>query len=587
MEHSVALQTVSLAVFLGILAQIISHKLKLPSLILLMLFGIVAGPNILHLLHTDKFTEITTQAISIGVAVILFEGGMTLNLKDLKLAPRATFNIITFGPFITLIAIGSSLHNILSLNWQISFLIGSILVISAPNIVASLLEGSQINKKLKEILTWESIIVESVGGVLMVVVLQFILSEADSFTSTAGHFLLRLAVGIGIGYITGRILLFLIPRKIIRHEHLNLAILGILLLFFWLSNHIASEAGLLTAVVAGIMVGQLRHPALEEIKAFKVQLSTLIVSVIFILISAQLDLAGFTKYGWSMALAILSVLIFARPLMIFLTTVKTGLSLREKLFLVWAAPRGVIAAATASLFTAILLEHHFPQAESVATIVFLVIITTVIMQGFTAGPIANLLKVNSPPRNGFLLVGINPFSISIAKLFQKENIPVKLIANKKKYISEAKESGLDVSSGNIMYEDELVAIGLERIGTMLALTDNDETNTLVCRVGRKLFGLDNAFQVVNTYFSDITDDVLLNFGGLLAFDMKMSVATINERLLSGRLKVEKLILKQENKGFKLPENFLSALFYLENEKATVAQEDDKIKTPTIIALTLS
>ncbi len=490
-----------LAVFLGILSQFLFRKCKIPTIIFLLFFGILAGPEILNLLHTDKMTETTTALISVGVAVILFEGGMSLNIYDLKLAPKATFNIFIIGPFITMFVVGACLHYFLFLNWNISLLTGSILVVTGPAVVGSLLSLTQIDKRLKDILTWESIIVEAVGGgVLMIVVLHFILSESESHFDTILHFLKRLAIGIVSGYLTGKLLKYLIPRKIVSHDILNLAILGIVLLAFWIANHFASESGLLTAVVAGFMVGQLKHPAQEEIRGFKEQLTTLIISVIFILLASRLDISDFTNHGWSIVLAVIIVLFIARPLMIFTTTMRAGLNIREKLFLIWISPRGVIAAATASLFSIILTEHHFPQAEILETIVFLIIFTTVVLQGLSIGPVARVLKVISPPRDGFLLVGIHTFSIAVTHLLKQEGVPVKLIDNKEDNISKARRNGLDATCCNIMDEDELEGIGIERIGTMLALTDNDETNTLVCRLGRKLFGLDNSYQVVNTFF---------------------------------------------------------------------------------------
>ena len=586
MESEAVLQTLALAIFLGILAQFVASKLKLPSIIFLMLFGIVAGPEVLHLLHSRELTDIISALISVGVAIILFEGGMTLNIQDLKSAPRAIVNIIVFGPFITMATIAVCLHYILDLNWGISALTGAILTVSGPTVVTPLLARVRVDRKLKEVLNWESIIVDAVGATLMVVTLHFVLSASESHLTTIGHFLGRLALGVVTGYLTGKLLLFIVPRKIIAHEHLNIAILGIILFAYWGSNHIASESGLLTVTIAGLMLGQLRHPVLEEIKGFKEQLSTLTVSVLFILLASRIDLGNITEYGWPMALAVLSILFVARPLMIFLTTLKTRLNLREKLFLVWIAPRGIIAAATASLFTIILTANHYPQAAALESIVFLIIICTVVLQGLTAAPMAQLLKVTAPPRNGYLLVGVHRFSIALAKLLQQEDVPVKLIDNKEDKIIEAKEAGLDVSCGNIMDEEVLEKIGLERIGTMLALTESDETNTLVCRLGRKLLGIDSAFQVVNTFFSDITDEVLLNFGGQLAFEMKISIKTVNERLENGRLKVEKVNLRKTEKGFELPENFLFPLFFLKKGRVTVAKEDDRITTPNLIAITI-
>ncbi len=586
MESEAVLQTLTLAIFLGILAQFVANRLKLPSIIFLMLFGIIAGPEMLHLLHSGELTDIISALISVGVAIILFEGGMTLNIRDLKSAPKAIFNIIVFGPFITMVTIAVCLHFMLNLNWGISALTGAILTVSGPTVVTPLLARVRLDKKLKEVLMWESIIVDAVGATLMVVTLHLVLSASESHLTTIGHFLGRLALGAVTGYLTGKFLLFIVPRKIIAHEHLNVAILGIILLAYWGSNHIASESGLLTVTVAGLMLGQLRHPALEEVKGFKEQLSILTVSVLFILLSSRIDLGNLTQYGWAMALAVLSVLFVARPLMIFLTTLKTRLNSREKLFLVWMAPRGIIAAATASLFTIILTENQYPQAAALETIVFLIIICTVVLQGLTSAPIAKLLKVTAPPRDGYLLVGVHAFSIALAKLLQREGVLVKLVDNKEKKIAEAKKAGLNVTCGNIMDEEVLENIGLERIGTMLALTEGDETNTLVCRLGRKLLGADSAYQVVNTFFSDITDDVLLNFGGQLAFEIKMSINTVNERLKNGRLKVETLNLEKTEKGFELPDNFLFPLFFLEKGKVTVVKEDDKIATPHLIAMTM-
>ncbi len=584
MENEIILQTLSVAVFLGMLAQFIALRLKIPGIILLMAFGILAGPQVLGLLHTDQIPDVTAALISVGVAIILFEGGMTLNLADLKLAPKAIFNIILFGPIITMVVIAVCVHYILAINWGISFLTGSILVVSGPTVIAPLLARVRVAKKLKEILTWESIIVDAIGAIMMVVVLHFIISESDTHLQTLGHFISRIVVGVVVGYLTGKLLVYLVPRKLIIHEHLSLSILSIVIFTYWIANHFASESGLLTATIAGLMLGQFKHPAIERIREFKEGLSTLIISILFVLLSSRIDLGNITRYGWKIIFVVLAVLFVARPLMVFLTTAGTSLSLREKLFLTWMAPRGIIAAATASLFTFVLVEHHFPQAEALETIIFLIILSTVVLQGLTVSPVANLLGVNALPRDGFLLIGIHPFSI--AKHFQDVGIPVKLVDNNAQFVEEARSQELDVHECNIMDEETLQELGLERIGKMLALTDNDQTNTLVCRLGRKLFGMENAYQVVNTFMSSITDDVLLNFEGKLAFDMKLSVNTLNDKLTSGRLCVNRYALKKNGESYEIPESILFPLFFVDKGQVIVAENDEKILSPDMIALQL-
>jgi NhaP-type Na+/H+ or K+/H+ antiporter len=586
MESEHILQTIALAIFLGVAAQVISHKLRLPSIIFLMLFGILAGPQVLHVLRTHEIPDITSAAISLGVAIILFEGAMTLHIPDLKTAPKAILGIIVAGPFITMAVVTVCLHLILGLGFGVAMVIGSILVVSGPTVVGPLLARAGVGKRLHDVLTWESIIVDAVGAALMVVTLQFVVSGNDLNLTTAGHFFGRLLLGGAIGYGTGKVLIFVIMRKLVPHDLLNLVILGIVLLAYWGANHLASESGLLTVTVAGLMLGQIKHPSLERIKDFKEQLSTLLISFLFILLSSRIDLSKFGEFGWLMVPAVLSILFIARPLTIFLTTIRTALNLREKLFLVWLAPRGIIAAATASLFSRVLIEKGYPQADAVETIVFLVIMSTVVLQGLTVAPVARLLKVTAPPRNGFLLIGIHEFSIKIAELLTARGVPVKLVDTKGDNLAAARAAGLDATVGNFLDEEFLLSLGLDRMGTMLALTEHDETNTLVCRLGRKLLGMDTAYQVVNTFLSDVTDEVLMNFGGLPAFDMKISISALNDRLRNHRLEVRTLELEASDKGLVLPDKFLFPLFFFDKGKIRIAQVDDEIKVPSLVGLVM-
>jgi NhaP-type Na+/H+ or K+/H+ antiporter len=546
----------------------------------------VAGPQALHFLRTHEIPEITSAAISLGVAIILFEGGMTLHIPDLKTAPKAIFGIIVGGPFITMAVVTVCLHLILDLDLGVAMLIGSILVVSGPTVVGPLLARVRIDKKLHDLLTWESIIVDAVGAILMVVTLQFVVSGSDLNLTTAGHFFGRLILGGAIGYGTGQLLIFAITRKLVAHDLLNLVILGIVLLAYWGANHLASESGLVTVTVAGLMLGQLKHPSLERIMDFKEQLSTLIISFLFILLSSRIELSKFGDFGWLMVPAVLSILFVARPLTVFLSTIGTALNLREKLFLVWLAPRGIIAAATASLFSRVLIEKGYPQADAVETVVFLVIMSTVVLQGLTVAPIARLLKVTAPPRNGFLLIGIHEFSIRIAEQLAARGVPVKLVDNKDDDLASAREAGLDAVIGNFLDEEFLLSLGLERIGIMLALTEQDETNTLVCRLGRKLLGMDTAYQVVNTFLSDVTDEVLMNFGGLPAFDMKISISALNDRLKNHRLEVRTLELEASDKGLVLPDKLLFPLFFFDKDDTRIAQVDDEINVPSLVALVM-
>jgi NhaP-type Na+/H+ or K+/H+ antiporter len=588
MEIELIVQAICVAVFLGIMAQVIAHLVKLPGIIFLFAMGILAGPQFLNLIHVNELGGATEALTAVGVAVILFEGGISLRLSDLKHAPKAIYAIIGVGPLVTLILGGLLIHFITGLSYDVSFISSAILTVSGPTVIHSLMHRVHIQKRLRDILVWEANIVEAVGGILMVVVLHYVEAEGDSFVITAWHFVERLLVGGVFGYLTGKLLIRTIKSRLVDHELLNLVILAILFLSFWISNHIASESGLLTAAAAGIIVGQLRHPAMEEIKLFKVQMSTLIISIVFIFLAASLDFSHFTMLGWPLAIAVVAMVFLVRPFMILVSTIGFDLSFREKFFLGWVGPKGVVAAATASLFAMILEHHHVEDAQMVEVVVMSVVGFTVLWNGITIGPITRLLKVMAEPHNGFAIIGGNPFAVKIGQTLQQHKIPVIILDQHDEDLELAKSEGLDVVACNYLDEEELRKLALHRIGNMLALTPNDQNNTMVCRVGRKLFGMDNAFQVVNTFFSDVTDDVLQDFGGIPAFDLKMSVDMISERIKSGRLKVETLDLGEEQvKHNQVPEGVIAELFFIDQGGVSVAKEDDRVRGEKLIGLSLS
>ncbi|MFT5375777.1 MAG: NhaP-type Na+/H+ or K+/H+ antiporter [Candidatus Latescibacterota bacterium] len=587
MDIELIVQTICTAVFLGISAQVISQLVRLPAIIFLFILGILAGPNFFHIIHVNELGGTTEALTSVGVGVILFEGGLSLRLSDLKHAPKAIYSIIVFGPLLTLIMGGLGIHAITDLSYDVSFVIAAILTVSGPTVIHSLMHKVRVQKKLHDILIWEANIVEAVGGILMVVVLHYVEAAGDSFLITAWHFVERLLVGGVIGYATGRLLIKIIKSRLVDHNLLNLVILAILFLTFWLSNHIASESGLLTAAVAGLLTGQLRHAALEEIKLFKVQMSTLIISIVFIFLAASLEFDAFVGMGWPLVGVILLLFFVVRPVMILLSTLGFDLNLREKLFIGWIGPKGVVAAATASLFAMILEHHHVEQAHLVEVVVMSVVGFSVLWTGLTIDPIAKLFKVLAAPHNGFLIVGSNSFAIRVAQELKQHDIPVKLIDQEGASAHEAMSQGVDVAICNYLDEVELGRNDLHRIGNMLALTEDDHNNTMVCRVGRKLFGMDHAFQLVNTFLSDVTDEVLQDFGGIPAFDLKMSAQLISDRIDSGRLRVETIELKAEHREHnQLPENILSALFFLDKHGIRVAEEDGKINGHKLIGLSL-
>ena len=586
MHDDAIIQTIAVAVFLGVGAQYVSGRLRIPSIVLYIFLGIAAGPHGLGLLGTEEITETISVIISLGVAVILFEGGMRLNFRQLRHAPRAIVNIILFGPVITLLLVAISARHVLHTSWPVAFMAGAVLTVTGPTVIAPLLERVRIDRKLHDILTWEGIIVDAFGAIIAVMMLQYITAGLHQELKQLELFFLSIGLGAAGGYACGKLLAFLVPKRIIPNNQLNLFILATILLVYWFANHIAMESGLLAATVAGLILGQLNHPVVNEIMAFKDQLSMLVVSTIFVLLSSRIDLPNLGVVGWEMVAFICCILLVIRPLMIFLTTIGTGLTVREKLFLSWIAPRGIIAASTASVFTVLLMEKQVPHAELLETIVFTVILATVILQGMTAKFAAKLFRVEAKPKNGYLIVGIHAFSMEIARLLVDRGVPIRMIDNDSGKVAGARNAGLDATLGNAMNEHVLKKMDTEEIGFMLALTENDEVNTVACLLGKTLFGTDHSYQVVNTFLSEVTDDLLLKLGGRLAFDMKMSIGIVNERIKNGRIRVDRLMLEKRGKRFVFPDNFLLPLFQMENGQAFLITDERQIRSTEVIALVL-
>ncbi len=584
MEVTIVLQTITLAIFFGIGAQVLSERLKMPSIIPLMLIGILSGPSAFNIVHTDQMEAMTETIITLGVAVILFEGGMSLNFRNLQLAPKAIINIISVGTCITFVLSSISIYYCLGTGWDIAILTGSILTVTGPTVIVPLLKRIKVTHKIGDLLMWEGILIDPIGVILSVVVLNIILADDLMKGATVALFIGRIVLGVAAGYLTGTILKKIILGRYISEEILNLAILAILLFSYWFSNMILSESGILTVTIAGIVVAQLNHPVIAEVKKFKDQLSVLILSVLFILLAARLNIMEMIHGGWAM-LGLLAIILFViRPLNIFCSTMQCGLSFREKLFLSWVAPRGIIAASTASLYAILLIGKGYENAQIMENIIFLVIMSTVLLQGLTAGYVAKILGVQAKPRDGFLFVGIHEFSLAIGRELTKAGIVVKYIDSIEEKVRNAHQQGFFAIQGNALDEKYLKKVGVEEIGTMMSLTTNDQVNTVACTLGEKLFGKQQSYLVINSFDSEITDSYLYDFDRSLAFDMKLSLEAVNAMLKSGSIYIETIELQKSEKGYEYPQNIVHPLFLVYKKYAKMIDVSCKLDTPLAIAI---
>ncbi|MCB0351864.1 MAG: sodium:proton antiporter [Bdellovibrionales bacterium] len=483
--------------FLGIVAQWIAWRFHLPSIILLLLFGFVAGP-VTGFIDPDQLVgEMLPSLVSLSVALILFEGGLSLRLRELPGVRRVIFSLISIGMLVTW-AIGAfAAHYILELEFSMSVLLGAILTVSGPTVIVPLLRDIRPKATVSSILKWEGILIDPVGAIVAVLVFEaMILGE---FSKAPAHIAEGVIMTIVVGGIAGTVgallLIFLIKRYLIPDYLQNSVSVALVLLVFVSSHHFQADSGLLSVTVMGIFLANWSSITVRHIVEFKENLQVLLIGILFILLSARMELQNFKEVGFG-GLIFLAILIFvARPLAVFCSTVGSGLSWRERAFLSSVAPRGIVAAAVASLFSLGLAQGGFPQAELINTYTFLVIVGAGLVYGLAARPMARLLDVEQVQPQGVLLLGAHAIARKIATKIRDEGFKVVLVDTNWTNVSLAKLEGLPTYYGNILSEHFLDDIDLEGIGRLFALTPNNEANSLAALRFSEHFGRAEVYQL--------------------------------------------------------------------------------------------
>lgn len=479
MSEEILLQLASI-VILGIAAQWLAWKLRFPSILFLLVFGFIAGP-ITGFLHPDKLLgDLLLPIVSISVALILFEGGLTLRLKELREVGTVVIILIFIGAIITWFIAAASAHYILHLDLRLSILLGAILVVTGPTVIGPLLRHVRPLKRVGTILKWEGIMIDPVGAILAVLVFETIL--AGEISEASSVIILGITKTLIIGGILGfgmAKLLILLLRKFLIPDILQESVALVLVITaFVLSNLLQPESGLLTVTLMGLFIDNQKYVSIKHIVEFKENLRVIIISSIFILLAARLELNDFQNFDLT-TFAFIGVLIFiARPVSVFISTIGSKLNWRERTFISWMAPRGIVAAAVSAVFALKLSESAIPGTEMLVPVTFLVIVVTVTVYGLTASPIAKLLKVAQSKPQGVLFVGAHQWARALAKILKGNNINVMMVDTNRANIASARLEGITAFLGSILSEHITDELDLDGIGRLIALTSNDEANSL-------------------------------------------------------------------------------------------------------------
>lgn len=502
-------------IILGIIAQWVAWRLKLPAILPLILIGLLVGP--ISTLYTEDGLKLIEPIwngkkglfpgdslyyfVSLAISIILFEGGLTLKRSEIKNVGPVISKLITLGSLVTFLGAGLAAHFIFDLSWQISFLFSGLIIVTGPTVITPILRNIPLKKDISTVLKWEGILIDPIGALVAVLVFEFIVvGEGEAFTQTAlMEFGKIVLFGTSFGFTFAHGLVFVIKRKLVPHYLLNVVSLSIVLLVFVVSDVFAHESGLLAVVVMGMVIGNTNLPNLKELLYFKESLSILLISILFILLAANINIVDMGLiFNWK-TLALFAIIVFIiRPLGVFLSTRGSNLKLNEKIFISWVGPRGIVAAGIASLFGSKLLADGEPGAEYITPLVFMIVLGTVLLNATTARFFAKLVGVFLKKSEGILIIGTSNVSIIIAKYLANNNRHVVLIDNNITNIEAAQKLDLEAIQGNIFSDTLTDDIELNDMGYLMALTGNSEINKLAIEKFKGQFGENGAFRIVNT-----------------------------------------------------------------------------------------
>ncbi|MEB3359278.1 MAG: cation:proton antiporter [Synechococcales bacterium] len=471
-----------IATIAGISAQVLGDYFKIPSIVFLLPFGILLGSDGLGVLHPNLLGVGLEVIVALSVALILFEGGLNLELRDLGRVSGSLQNLVTFGTLITLIGGGMAAHWFSEFPWSLAFLYASLVVVTGPTVISPLLKQVKVDRQVAALLEGEGVLVDPVGAILAVVVLDVILNGDTDPLFVVSGLLLRLGIGGAIGAVGGWLMgLFLKRAEFLSEDLKNLVVLAGVWGLFGLAQMIRSESGLMTTVVAGIVLRASSLPEERLLRRFKGQLTILAVSVLFILLSADLSIASVIALGQGALLTVLALMLVVRPINVWLCTWNSGLNWRQKIFLAWVAPKGIVSASVASLFAILLTERGISGGDAIKALVFLTIIATVSTQGLTARLVARWLRITSTEATGAVIVGCNPMSQLIARIYRDRGESVVLIDTDEEACRQAEEEGITVFARSALDTDVLEEAGLPNAGTFLAMTNNSEVNSVLAQ----------------------------------------------------------------------------------------------------------
>jgi len=511
--------TISLALAAGMVAQSLARHLRVPGIVLLLVAGVSLGPDGLGVVDPEALGPALPILVGFAVAVILFEGGMNLGLKRLRRQAGVIRRLITVGALVT--AVGGTLlaHFVLGWDWRLSVLFGSLVVVTGPTVITPLLRRFKVTHKVETVLEAEGVLIDAVGAVLAVVTLEVVLSfSTETLAEGAVQLVSRLGFGAVLGCVAGLIVALLLRyKKVVPDGFENVLTLSLVLALFQISNAIMPESGIMTVTAAGIVVGNIRTRALRDLMEFKEQLTLMFIGLLFVLLAASVRVQDVIDLGWPGLITVLGLMFLVRPLNVWVSTFGSDLNGREKTFIAWLAPRGVVAAAVASIFAASLDAAGIAGGRQLLALVFLVIAVTVNVQGSTGGFVAARLGLTRGRNRGYAILGANELGRAMGRLLAAADTEVVFIDNNPNAVRAVEQEGFKVVFGNIHEERTLARAALDERRGCIAVTPNEEVNLLFAGLAAEEFKLESIYVALRHGQTSIKTETVTERGAQVLF----------------------------------------------------------------------
>ena len=533
MEQSLVIAMVGI---LGIGAQWVAWRTGWPAIVLMLAAGFLAGP-VLGLFDPEHaFGDLLDPMIAIGVALILFEGGLSLDFRELRHAGDGVWRLVLLGGPIAWVLGAFAAHSIGGLEWPVAILFAGILVVTGPTVVMPLLRQSSVKARPAAILKWEAIVNDPIGALFAVVSYEYFRKVAEApgsgLIEVVPPLVIAAIIAGLIGYVAAAAIAWAFPRGAIP-EYLKVPVLlTSVIVVFVLSNQIEHEAGLVAVTVMGIALANMNITSIRSIHPFKQNIAVLLISGIFILLSASLEFEELAYLNWNFGLFLLALLFLVRPATILLSLLGSSVPWNERLFLAWIAPRGIVLVAISGLF-ALRLEDIGYDGTALIGLSFAVVVATIVAHGFTIDLVARLLDLKGSKRPGVIIVGSTPWTISLALMMKELKSPVMIVDPSWQRLALARQKGLPFYHGEILNEATEHNLDLSPYAVLVAATENEAYNALVCNEFAYEIGRDTVFQLGDAVDDDDRHALPSSIRGRALFESGFGVEDVNERLARG------------------------------------------------------